>query len=246
MHFDLYALRNLAMFLYPLFGVYIYRHYHYPKLTPYIAWSLLIFIIFSGGWHKFIERPLSFSKAIEVYKQTKQDENAVKYLPMKLTPQGYCPVNVKRTMGGDHASNMVFRVLIWQDMIKELIDNRAWLGFGLSHPLRSPQIEELGWAKPEWLRDGWISAHNSYLYVIYRSGIVGAVALGWLLFALYGAFLAFWRSREEVGLALVFCVSYWLICACFQEQWQLPYNAIPFWVCVGLIFNRSKWLKNSF
>ena len=239
-HIDGYTARNLAMFLYPIYGYFVYVHYNWHKLTPWIAGGLLLSILFSGTTHKLIDRPLAISKAIEIYHQKKLQEKGIIYVQEDIEPQPFCPASVNRTMGGGHDVNIVFRLFIWQDMIKEMIEKKAWFGFGLSHPLRSPQLEMLHWAEGEWGRDGWISAHNSYLYVIYRTGIIGLTAIGWLLFALYRALQAFIRLKDGIGLVLIVCLSYWLWEACFQEQWQVPYYAIPFWVLIGLIFNRKE------
>jgi hypothetical protein len=238
---DGYTARNIMMFLYPSFGLFVYRHYRSYDVTPWIAIGLSIFLLFTIPYPKYFDKPFMWKRVIKIYHEKKKQENLIQesgfiYVPKAIKPQGYNPGIGGG--GGDHAVNMVFRIFIWEDMISELIRNKAWFGMGLSHPLRSPQLEKLHWAEGEWGRDGWISAHNSYIYVIYRLGIIGVALLGWLLFALYRAWKAFWRDKRVIGLLLMLCLFYWMFQAGFQEQLQVPYYAIPFWSLTGLIFNQ--------
>ena len=229
---DLYCLRNIMMFLYPLFGYFIYSYFRWPKLIPFIAWIFLILTTWNVVKHNATDRPFSLQRAINYYEYKKYEEKGLIYHPIYIIPKGY---GIRENEGeGDRSDNTVFRLLIWQDMIKEMIDNRAWFGMGLSHPLRSRQLEMLGWAKSEWSRDGWISAHNSYLYVIYRIGIFGVIAICGLFYSLVKTF-----RKDLTMIVLYCCLGYWLIEASYMEIWQLPYYAIPFWVLYSLILRRA-------
>lgn len=230
---DTYTLRNLAMFLYPLYGYFIYRHYHWQRLTPFIAVVFLSLTLSNAIAHN-LNRAFSIKKLIHVYQYKKHEEESSMYLPKKIDPAGVGS-STKGFGEGDRSDNMVFRILIWQDMVQEMVNKKAWFGMGLSHPLRSKQIEELHWAETEWSKDGWISAHNSYLYVIYRIGVFGLVCIVWLLMAFYCKFKEAVAQRNATGIILCLCFSYWLLRALTGEQFQLPYNAIPMWVVFGLI-----------
>lgn len=103
-------------------------------------------------------------------------------------------------------------------------------------PQRSPSLEIMRWAYSEWLRDGWISPHNSFLHIIYRMGI-----WGWIyLLVLFGLFFKmawdFLRQRDWPGLLLLGLILYWLTAANFLLILELPYYAIPFWSLFGLTY----------
>jgi hypothetical protein len=131
-------------------------------------------------------------------------------------------------------NNIIFRLLIWEDMIRELGENKNIFGVGLGHPQRSRNIEILGWADTEWRRDGWITPHNSYLHLIYRGGVVGIGVIAAIFMILYGLIRDFVDRRSVKGVLLSGVIIYGLIAANFLLILELPYYAIPFWSIFGL------------
>ncbi len=282
-HLDGYTARNLAMFLYPIYGYFIYKHFCWPKAVKWIAIALVVYLFYhticsnrsaitglaamvtllvlssKSNIIKFILIIMAISiffsfpkyvlkgmvnvkQTIINYKRFKKDEKLVIYKPQTIIPKSYAPVHASSygpVTEDTKINNTIFRLFIWQDMIEELWQNKAIFGMGLSHPLRSKQLEMLHWAESEWGRDGWISAHNSYLYVIYRTGILGVMALGWLLFKLWMAYKRFKQINDTIGLLLCSCLVYWLVTALTMLQLELPYYAIPFWAIIGLTFRRD-------
>lgn len=139
----------------------------------------------------------------------------------------------KRTLAVDE-NNIVFRLFIWRDMARELIEKKAWWGFSFGHPQRSKSLEVLDWAKSEWRRDGWIAPHNSFFHIIYRAGILG-VFLIIVLFSLMAKLTKDFLSLESVeGGLLVSALVYWLILSNFFVILEFPYNAIVFWTLFGV------------
>ncbi len=210
------------------------------NIIKFILILITISIFFS--FPKYVLKGMvNIKQTVINYNQFKKDEKLVVYKPQPIVPKAYAPVHASSygpVSEDTKINNTIFRIFIWQDMIEEMIQNKAWFGMGLSHPLRSRQLETLGWAKGEWGRDGWISAHNSYLYVIYRIGVFGIMALGWLLFKLWMAYNRFKQLNDIVGLLLCSCLVYWLTTAFTMLQFELPYYAIPFWATIGLTFRR--------
>lgn len=142
-------------------------------------------------------------------------------------------------------ANMLFRFFIWRDMFKDMQERPSSFIFGLSFgmPQRSSSLEILVSAYGEWMRDGWIAAHNSYLDMIYRAGIVGvAMTLG--LFAIFWVLLKdFIVLRAIPGLVMVSVIAYWLTLANFLVFLELPHQAIPFWIFLGMVLRYWKDLK---
>lgn len=142
--------------------------------------------------------------------------------------------------------NIFFRLLIWQDMIKELWESKNIFGVGMGHPQRSRSIEILNWAPSEWKRDGWITPHNSFLHLIYRGGVVGIAIICATFIVLYGLIRDFIRRRCIIGLLLSGILIYGLVAANFLLILELPYYAIPFWIIFGLtLAHRRDLLKEK-
>ncbi len=144
-------------------------------------------------------------------------------------------------------TNVAFRLFIWKDMINEFWHNRPfpYLGFMFGKPLRSISLEVLGWGTGEWRRDGWVAAHNSFLHILYRSGLVGLfgllVVFG-LLLNMIGLFL---KKKSLIGVMLSAAVINWFVAANFLVVLEVPYTAIPIWTIYGLTFARYRKLMNE-
>ncbi len=130
--------------------------------------------------------------------------------------------------------NITFRVLIWRDMIDQMLEFRPWLGFDFGKPLRSPSIEMLHIALDEWQRDGWIGAHNSFLHIIYRAGLVGILFIVSLLLGFSYLVTESLKRRSAVGILCCAVLIFWFFSANFLLILELPYNAIPIWTLFGL------------
>ena len=142
--------------------------------------------------------------------------------------------------------NALFRIFIWRDMLTELIREKPVLGFNFGKPLRSISVETLHWGESEWRRDGWIGAHNSYLDMIYRAGIVG-------LALILAAFIVLWamikksvQCRSVIGILLCATIINWFIAANFLLILELPYTAIPIWTLFGMTYAYVQSLERHF
>lgn len=154
-------------------------------------------------------------------------------------------INDERTVAIDE-DNIVFRFFVWRDMILELFDENAWFGFSFGHPQRSKSLEVLHWAESEWGRDGWITPHNSFLHVIYRSGIIGLFFLGAFIYFLVRLIRDFLNKNSLEGGLLISILIYWIILANFLVILEFPYNAILFWSLFGITAAYRDHLKESF
>ena len=82
----------------------------------------------------------------------------------------------------------------------------------------------------------WIAAHNSYLNIIYRAGVIG-------LFALLAVFVILFKNDQKIYTMPVFNRSFtlriiinWFAAANFLLILELPYTAIPVWTLFGLTY----------
>ncbi len=131
-------------------------------------------------------------------------------------------------------NNILFRVFIWEDMFEELRSSHKFLGVGFGKPQRSPSIEALEWGFIEWNRDGWITPHNSFFHIIYRTGVLGVGLIIMLLLLVARLAKDFYKMKSVEGGFLVGALVYWLVLSNFLVILELPYNAVLFWSLFGL------------
>lgn len=152
------------------------------------------------------------------------------------------------SMVGMKLGNSVFRLLIWRDAKKDLLGQKPVFGFDFGRPFRSDSLEIMRWGVDDWQRDGWIAMHNSYLNIVYRSGMVGIVFIiaAWSVFVyLVKVFI---RLKSIVGLLLCAGLLIPLTAAYFSVTLELPHSAIPIWTFYGLVLayaNRQLELNKS-
>jgi hypothetical protein len=147
-----------------------------------------------------------------------------------------------RSVDTDYA-NIMFRLLIWRDMLVELKEEKPLFGVSFAKPQRSISIEVLNMAVGEWSRDGWIMPHNSYLNFIYRGGIVGLAVIGFLIWCLFVLAKFFITIKSGPGIILTSIIVYWMTIANFTVCFEFPYHAIPFWTLLGMLFAYKKHLE---
>lgn len=156
--------------------------------------------------------------------------------PAKASPP-HRPSKDTQVRGFETTVNqLLFRLFIWRDMLRDLGGWRTLWGVGFGYPQRSKTVEIIGWARDEWSRDGWITPHNSFLHMIYRGGVVGltyVVGIGVGIAFLTKNFL---RYKSFRGGLLVAALVYWLTISNFLVFLELPHTAIPFWSLFGLTF----------
>jgi len=157
------------------------------------------------------------------------------YQKAEKTGKGISAKYGKRAMNVQY-NNMLFRVFIWEDMIRELWRAKPILGFDFGKPLRSKNIEILDIAHGEWSRDGWIAPHNSYLHIIYRAGIIGIAYIILIMVLLFSMINKSLKLKSISGVLLCGILINWLAAANFLVILELPYNAILFWSLFGLSY----------
>jgi len=132
-------------------------------------------------------------------------------------------------------TNAVFRLFIWRDIIVEFIQKKPVFGFDFGKPIRPKSLIALDWSYIELKNDGWIGVHNSYLHMIYRTGIVGVVFIITILTLLFRSIHTFIRHRSITGILLSTIIINWFVAANFLLIFELPYTAVPIWCLFGLM-----------
>lgn len=145
-------------------------------------------------------------------------------------------------------NNAVFRLFIWRDMLVELAQQKPILGFSFGKPLRSMSLEILYWGWHDWGLNGWVPAHNSYLHIIYRAGVVGILFLVTVSVVLFKMVKEFIHQKSIIGILLCGVIINWFVAANFLLIFELPYTAIPIWSLYGITLaycHEQKKLKHE-
>jgi hypothetical protein len=253
-----------VIFLVSYFGFLLAKHRNYVRLCILLI-GLFIFIMgfFVIADRRDIYSVTSLKGMINTYQafDRRYQEKEATYVPQKLTVHLYNPKTMQdmSLASGDilhsriregrsidlNETNIVFRLFVWRDMARELIQERAWWGFSFGHPQRSRSLEVLNWAPEEWSRDGWITPHNSFFHIIYRAGILG-IGLICVLFYMMGKLTKdFFNMNSIKGGILVGGLVYWLVLSNFFVILEFPYNAIIFWTLFGITWGYRDGLKGQ-
>jgi len=142
-------------------------------------------------------------------------------------------------------NNIVFRLFVWRDMARDLMNEKAVFGVSFGKPQRSRSLEVIGWAVSEWGRDGWITPHNSFFHIIYRSGLIGLLLIWMLGVLIVGLVKDFYRMHSIEGGLLVAALVYWLVLSNFFVILELPHNAVIFWSLLGVVCAKRDMLKQE-
>jgi len=138
---------------------------------------------------------------------------------------------------------MLFRFYVFLDAVVQLFSEKSILGLPFGRPFRSMRCEIVGSAYGEWSRDGWLSMHDSFLDIIYRTGLIGFILIAVLLFSIARTTGLFLKLKAVKGIILISVIFFWLVVCFFNETLELPYYAIPFWSLFGMIFAYANQLR---
>ena len=140
-------------------------------------------------------------------------------------------------------SNTLWRVFVWKDMLAEWLENGLIFGCDFGKPFQSRTVEIMRWSDGAWV--GWLEPHNSYVHIIYRSGIIGFLLtiLLWVVFVKTAKKFIILRSIN--GMFLSSILLYWLCIISFHVVLELPYLAIPFWALLGITLKYSHYLSTN-
>jgi O-antigen ligase len=140
-------------------------------------------------------------------------------------------------------ANTLFRFFVWRDMILEFSQHKPILGFSFGKPFRSESLEIMDWAINEWIRDGWIEPHNSYLNIVYRMGIIGVALIVFLIWQFCSIVKSFVSLKSLTGILLCSTLIIFLVAGNFLPIFELPFSAIPFWALWGMTLGYLKEIK---
>jgi len=134
----------------------------------------------------------------------------------------------------EDVNNILWRVFVWEDMLNDFIRTKNVFGVNFGKPFQSYIAGKLGWQNGEDV--GWIEPHNSYLHILYRSGLIGLVIIFFILCIFSRMAFYFASVSDFTGIILSANLLYWLALANFIVLFELPYFAIPLWISFGFTY----------
>jgi hypothetical protein len=226
-------------------------HMYRVLLPMLLVTTLSVGIFFYTPFFK-IQSMLDLNRIVDDYfEKLKKTENAElsEQLPGGLTQPKLYEKNIQveefeiRTGGGEQihteealdpkTKSVTWRLLVWTDMMEELIRDRLLFGANFGVPFRSKRVEKLQWE--HGVRTGWLDPHNSFIHILYRSGLVGLISIVVLAAMIVRLTRDAIRSRRFDCILLLGILYYWPIVSFFEVILELPYFAIPFWGLFGFI-----------
>lgn len=144
--------------------------------------------------------------------------------------------------------SILWRLFVWQDMVEDIIREKAFFGLDFGKPIRSASLERLryvegtGWTLGENV--GWLEPHNSYLHIIYRAGLFGIIFILYIFYIFILMSKYFITRKSFVGILLCSALLNYLIMPNFIVFFELPQFIIPFWVMLGITYVYYKQGEN--
>jgi hypothetical protein len=142
-------------------------------------------------------------------------------------------------------SSISWRFLVWRDMINDLLENGGLFGIPFGKPFRPISIQILNCNQSELRGVGWSEPHNSYIHIIYRAGIMGAIYILVMLACFFYMLNIFFNRRNIKGILLCSVLVYWMVLTNFVVVLELPYYAIPYWCLFGAILKYAVSVKRK-
>jgi len=160
-------------------------------------------------------------------------------------PEVYKLNAVFEAAGSPSATNNMWRLLLWRRMLREWRDGRPILGQGVGNAWQYPAMY---FSRFHWQPEG-LDPHNSFLNLLYRYGVIGALIFSALLCAVAGSMFKALKLQPGLGdpllegVLLPFFFS--AIFAVFFNALESPPYAMPFWFSLGLIYARARQAIHS-
>jgi hypothetical protein len=193
-----------------------------------------------------------YSKLLEVYESTKAPGDPEKFVASRREPklkvgdpEVYKLNAVYEHAGSPSAVNNIWRILIWKRMWQDWSKKNTLLGRGVGKAWFYPALYHSPFHYGD-AREG-LDPHNSYLNVLSRYGIAGAILfLGILATVAWNVWRALSEQRgvgdpllEGLLLFAIYAASF----AFFTVSLEGPSYSLPFWMSMGLLYARARQVR---
>jgi len=134
------------------------------------------------------------------------------------------------------ANNAKWRIILWKDIIKKSME-KPILGYGFGMLYNNETLKDMGWAYGDDV--GFLDPHNSYLSILYRTGIVGLLIFLLFIISFFVKMIKFLRSCQDSAIStymisILSAVIFILVISFFMVVLEGPFLGIFLWVFIGL------------
>lgn len=157
---------------------------------------------------------------------------------------GYCPPGQEAVCAA--AEGVGQRLGWWQSIFDKMLADPYHLLLGLGYGVPLTDFYGHGGVRVR-------EPHNSYISIIARTGIVGAIAWAAMMVLMVRAWHRTFRRTVEIGwregqnrlmLLMVFFISLWVL-AIGEDGFEKPYNIIPFYFFWGIVLRMGLLLERG-
>ncbi|NQT66484.1 MAG: O-antigen ligase family protein [Actinobacteria bacterium] len=139
------------------------------------------------------------------------------------------------------AVNAKWRLIVWKDIIKKSMQRPILgYGFGMLYNNETFKVTRQGYVGDV----GFIDPHNSYLSILYRTGIVGLLIFLLFIISFFVKMIKFLRGCQDLSISIYMisilsAVIYILGYSFFLVVLEGPHMGIFLWVFIGLALSLS-------
>lgn len=149
-------------------------------------------------------------------------------------------------MNTPSANNVKWRLMVWGDIFRESLE-KPLLGHGFGKPFLSESLRECNWLTPG---ESWMDPHNSYLSILYRTGIFGLLIFLFIVirfFYITVNFINKCRNRKiKVYVSgLLTTIVYILVTSFFMVVLEGPFLGVFLWINMGIVAALIRIEKNK-
>lgn len=133
-------------------------------------------------------------------------------------------------------NNAVWRLIVWKDIIKKSMQ-KPILGYGFGMLYNNDTLKDMGWAYGA--DTGFLDPHNSYLSILYRTGILGISIFLLFIVSFFVKAINFLRKFQDrqtsiYMIGILSSVVFILVISFFMVVLEGPYLGIFLWIFIGL------------
>jgi hypothetical protein len=134
------------------------------------------------------------------------------------------------------ANNAKWRIILWKDIIKKSMQ-KPILGYGFGMLYNNETLKDMGWQYGQDV--GFLDPHNSYLSILYRTGIVGLLIFILFIISFFVKMIKFLRGCRDLAISvymvsILSAVTFILVISFFMVVLEGPYLGIFLWIFIGL------------
>jgi len=133
-------------------------------------------------------------------------------------------------------NNVKWRIILWKDIIQKSM-KKPILGYGFGMLYNNETLKNMGWKYGEDV--GFLDPHNSYLSILYRTGIVGLLIFLLFIISFFYKMVKFLRGCQDLAISvymisILSAIIFILVISFFMVVLEGPFLGIFLWVFIGL------------